>query len=393
MRIAIVHEWLDGYAGSEQVVEQMLEVFSTADVFALVDFLPAEARGFLEGRNVRTSFLQRLPLARKRFRAYLPLMPLAIEQFDLSDYQIILSSNHAVAKGALTREDQLHLCYVHTPIRYAWDLYHATLKINGLQRGPKSWLTRLLLHYVRLWDHASASRVDGFAANSRYVARRVWKTYRRRAAVIYPPVDVERFCLQRQKSDFYLTVSRLVPYKRVDLIVEAFRRMPDKRLIVIGDGPQRGALERHVPPNVTILGHQPARVVEEHMQAARAFVYAADEDFGISPVEAQACGTPVIAFGRGGVTETVLPGKTGVFFPEQTATSITSAVEAFEECRAIFEPEFIRDHAAGFSTERFQKQFAQFVDRRWERFQRQATRSFPAARPAKHRRVRAPLPR
>jgi glycosyltransferase involved in cell wall biosynthesis len=361
-RVAFIHEWLDGYAGSEQVLEQMLRLFTHADVFTLVDFLPKDERQFLEGCNVFTSFIQRLPCARRKFRAYLPLMPLAVEQFDLSPYDVVVSSNHAVAKGVVTREDQPHLCYVHTPVRYAWDLYHHTLKTNRLTRGVKSAAARLVLHYLRLWDYASAARVDAFAANSWYVARRIWKTYRRRARVIYPPVALDRFAVQHRKENFYVTVSRLVPYKRVDLIIEAFRHMPTRRLVVIGDGLQYAKLMEGATTNVTFLGRQPAESVTRYLQAARAFIFAADEDFGIAPVEAQACGTPVIAYGHGGATETVLEGRTGLFFREQSAPSIVSAVETFESCEQQFDPGFIRAHAEQFAPEQFQHQFEAFVN-------------------------------
>jgi glycosyltransferase involved in cell wall biosynthesis len=362
MEIAFVHEWLDSYAGSEQVIEQMLRVFTKADLFTLVDHLPEDQRGFLQGCRVQTSFIQRLPFARKKFRGYLPLMPLAVEQFDLTPYELIVSSNHAVAKGVLTREDQLHLCYVHTPVRYAWDLYHQAIK--DVKRGPKNWLARIVLHYLRLWDQVAASRVDAYAANSHYVARRIWKTYRRRAEVIHPPVDVHRFEVQSKKEDFYVTVSRLVPYKSVGLIVEAFRRMPDKRLIVIGDGPEYATLAKNTPPNVQLMGRQSTESVNHHLQAARAFVFAADEDFGISPVEAQACGTPVIGYGHGGTTETVVDGRTGLLFPEQTSESIVAAVEAFENGSRTFDSGAIRAHAEQFSPERFRREFDEFVERK-----------------------------
>jgi len=389
MRTAIINEWLETYAGAELVIEQILKLYSDAEMYALVDFLPEAQRGFLQGCPVHTSFIQRLPFARKKFRAYLPLMPLAVEQYDLTQYDLVISSNHAVAKGVLTREDQLHVCYVHTPVRYAWDLYHASLNAHGLSRGPKSWITRLILHYLRLWDHATASRVDAYAANSHYVARRIWKTYRRRAKVIYPPIDISRFSVQSKKEDFYVTVSRLVPYKRVDLMVEAFRRMPDKRLIVIGDGPERAALEKNAPANVQVMGRLPAEVVTEHLQSARAFLFAADEDFGISPVEAQACGTPVIAYGHGGATETVRDGVTGILFPEQTAESLTAAVEAFEQRKQAFDPAVIRDHADQFSDEQFRRRFERFVDRQLER-----RKAAPRTRPTTGvRRRRALLPR
>lgn len=361
-RIAVVHDWFDSYAGAETVVEQFLNLFQKADIYTLVDFLPEKHRHIFQGNQVFTSFLQRLPFARKVFRGCLPLMPLAVEQFDLSGYDVVVSSNHAVCKGVLTREDQLHLCYVHTPVRYAWDLYHETLKINNLTWGLKSALTRAILHYLRMWDYAAAARVDAFAANSHYVARRIWKTYRRKARVIYPPVSIARFGLERQKEDYYVTLSRLVPYKRVDLMVEAFGRMPSKRLVVIGDGPERAKLEQRATPNVTFLGRAPDDQVNEHLQRARAFLFAADEDFGISPIEAQACGTPVIAYGHGGATETVIEGRTGVFFDKQTTESLVTAVENFEASGQRFDPVEIRAHAEKFAPEKFLERFEAFVD-------------------------------
>ena len=245
--IAIIHDWLATYAGSEKVVEQMLHVFPKADLFAAVDFLPEADRHMLQGRTVHTSFIQRLPFARRAFRAYLPLMPLAVEQWDLSRYDMVLSSSHAIAKGVLTRADQLHIAYVNTPIRYAWDLQHEYLRQSGLDRGLRTLLVRPLLHYLRLWDRVAADRVDLFVANSQYIARRIEKTYRRPAHVLYPPVDVDRFTLGAERHDYYVAASRLVPYKRIDLIVEAFRNMPHRKLVVIGDGPDY----KKVPPRHT----------------------------------------------------------------------------------------------------------------------------------------------
>lgn len=368
MKLAIVHEWLATLAGSEKVVEQMLQTFPEAGLYALVDFLADEERSWLAGRTVHTSFLQRMPLARKRFRGYLPLMPLAVEQFDLSSFDVVLSSNHAVAKGVVTRADQLHVAYVHTPIRYAWDLQHQYLLEAGLTHGLRGALARVLMHYLRLWDNASANRVDVFVANSHYVARRIWKTYRRQAQVVYPPVDVERFDFCDEKDDYYLTASRMVPYKKIDLIVEAFSRMPQRRLLVIGDGPDFKKIAAKAAPNVTLLGYQPFDVLKSHMQLARAFVFAADEDFGIMPVEAQACGTPVIAYGRGGATETVVEGETGLFFEEQTVESLCRCVDRFESGSEDLLPELIRSHAEQFSPERFRETFSENVEREWEAF-------------------------
>ena len=367
VRTAIVHEWLTNYAGSERVVEQLLRVYPRSDLYALVDFLPDDARGFLGGRRATTSFVQRLPLARKHFRQYLPLMPMAVEQFDLSGHDVIVSSNHAVAKGVIVGPDQLHVSYVHSPIRYAWDLQHQYLAESGLDRGVKGIATRAVLHYLRQWDAAAASRVGRFVANSRYVARRILNCYRRSAEVIYPPVDVDAFPLRTDKDDFYLAASRMVPYKRMPLIARAFAAMPDRRLVVVGDGTELAKVHAAAGPNVQVLGYQSNDVLRDLMQRARAFVFAAEEDFGITPVEAMACGTPVIAFGRGGATETVRDGVTGTFFAEQTVASLVEAVGRFE--RMAFDPAAIRRHAEFFRPERFRAEFAALIDREWAAFQ------------------------
>jgi glycosyltransferase involved in cell wall biosynthesis len=331
-----------------------------------VDFLKEEERGFLQGKRAQVSFIQRLPKAQRRYRTYLPLMPLAIEQFDLRGYDLVISSSHAVAKGVITGPDQLHICYCHSPMRYAWDLQHQYLKESGLERGMKSWIARALLHYLRLWDSRTANGVDVFIANSRYIARRILKVYRREAEVIYPPVDVEAFTLRQDKEDFYLTASRMVPYKRIDLIVEAFSQMPDRRLVVIGDGPEMPKVRAKAGPNVTLLGYQPFEVLRDYMQRAKAFVFAAEEDFGIAPVEAQACGTPVIAFGKGGAAETVVAGETGVFFQDQNVSSLIKAIEEFE--KLSFNPLRVRKNAERFSSERFRREFAALIEREWSRF-------------------------
>ncbi|WNZ22027.1 glycosyltransferase family 4 protein [Leptolyngbya sp. NK1-12] len=369
MKTAIVHEWLVTYAGSERVVEQMLRLYPEADLFSLVEFLPEELKFFIQHKPVTTSFLQKLPFANPRFRNYLPLMPLAIEQFDLSDYDLILSSNHAVAKGVTTRADQLHICYMHTPIRYAWDLQQQYLQGAKLTRGFKAGLTQLVLHYLRLWDVASANRVDHFIANSRFVAQRIRKTYRRPARVIYPPVAVEQFVPKQQREEFYFVLSRFVPYKRVGLIVEAFNQL-QLPLIVVGNGAERKFLQSLARPNVTILGHQSEAVIVDLMQRCKAFVYAAAEDFGITLVEAQAAGAPVIAYGKGGAAETVIPGKTGLLFPEQTVVSLVDAVKAFETGQIAFDPDQLRQNAEKFRPERFRQELSAYIDQKWTEFQR-----------------------
>jgi len=367
MKVAIVHEWFVNYAGSEKVVEEILKVFPQADLFALVDFLPDDERGFLGGRRAHTSFIQRLPKARSAFRNYLPLMPLAVEQFDLSAYDLVISSNHAVAKGVITGPGQMHVSYVHTPIRYAWDLQHQYLRESGLQKGLKAWIAKLTLHYLRIWDSRTAHGVDAFLANSKYIAHRIRKTYGRDSKVVYPPVDVARFAMRRDKENFYLAASRMVPYKRMPMIVEAFAAMPKRQLVVIGDGPE---LERvkalaHDVSNVTILGYQTTEVLADYMARARAFVFAAEEDFGITPVEAQACGTPVIAYGAGGVLETVISSddpdkRTGLFFRNQTVDAVCNAVHEFEVA-GEFRPEVCRANAERFSVENFRQGLRQAV--------------------------------
>jgi glycosyltransferase involved in cell wall biosynthesis len=364
MKVAIVHDWLVVPGGAEKVLKNIIECFPKADIFAIVDFL--EDRDCVKGKSVKTSFIQRMPFARKGYRVYLPLMPIAIEQVDLSAYDIVISSSHAVAKGVLTGPTQIHVSYVHSPIRYAWDLQHQYLKESHLATGLKSLMARVLLHYVRGWDSRSANGVDHILANSQFIAQRIRKTYRREATVIYPPVDLKNMAMSTQKDDFYVTVSRMVPYKRIDLIVRAFSRTPERRLVVIGDGPEMKRIKSLATENVTIMGQQPSRVLIDHLRRARAFVFAAEEDFGIAVVEAQACGTPVIAFGRGGVLESVvglpLERPTGVFFGEQTPESLNRAIGQFEENASLFDPRQCRANAERFSSESFKAALMTFID-------------------------------
>lgn len=359
MKVAIVHDWLVAPGGAEKVLEQIIQCFPDADLFSLVDFL--EDRAPVCGKPVTTSFIQHLPFARRRYRAYLPLMPLAIEQLDLSSYDLVITSSYAVAKGVLVGPDQTHVSYVHSPMRYVWDLQHQYLREARLTHGPRSWAARALLHYLRGWDSRSANGVDRLIANSQFVARRMMKTYRRDAAVIPPPVDVHKFELCAQKEDFYLTASRLVPYKRVDLIVEAFATMPHRKLFVIGDGPEMAAIRAKAGPNVTILGYQPFAILKDYMQRAKAFVFAAEEDFGIVALEAQACGTPVVAFGKGGALETVIPlgepKPTGVYFSHQSVVAVQDAIERFELQRSMLTPAACRANAERFSAATFRHAF------------------------------------
>ncbi|MFY9314751.1 MAG: glycosyltransferase, partial [Burkholderiales bacterium] len=319
-RIAVVHDWLLDFAGSESVLAEILRCLPQADLYTLVDHMPASERAPLGGRPARTSFLQGMPGVARHLRWYLPLMPVAIEQLDVTGYDLVVSSSHAVAKGVIVHPDALHLSYVHSPMRYAWDRQSDYLRAEGAERGLKSALMRYLLHRLRIWDHRSAAGVDQFAANSAFVARRIAKCYRREAEVIAPPVDTEYFTPGGARSDNYLAVSRLVGYKRVDLLVEAFRDLPDRRLVIVGDGPELRRLRASAGPNVEFAGRLERAALRERLRRARAFLFAAVEDFGIAPVEAMACGTPVIAFGRGGAAETVAgldaPAPTGVLFAE-----------------------------------------------------------------------------
>jgi glycosyltransferase involved in cell wall biosynthesis len=366
LRVAVVHEWLASYAGSERVVRELLAIYPQADLFGVVDFLNDEDRARLFGRTAKTTFIQGLPFARTKFRGYLPLMPLAVEQLDLSGYDLVISSNHAVAKGVLTGPDQIHICYCHTPIRYAWDLQHQYLREAGFSRGLRGALMRAVLHYIRLWDVRTAAGVDHFVCNSNYIARRVRKIYGRAAVVIHPPVDLEAFAFVAEKGEAYVAASRMVPYKRMDLVVAAFAQMPDRRLIVLGDGPEMGKVRALAGPNVTLLGYPSDTMLRENLQRARALVFAGEEDFGILPVEAQACGTPVIAYGRGGVLDSIVPPgnpaavPTGVFFYEQTAAAIVAAVREFEAME--IDPQACRTQAERFSAARFRDEFAAFAD-------------------------------
>ncbi|HDZ1345702.1 TPA: glycosyltransferase family 4 protein, partial [Klebsiella pneumoniae] len=357
------------YAGAERVVKEFIDLYPTAELYSVIDFLNDEARKQLNNKQAKTTFIQNLPFSRTNYQKYLPLMPLAIEQLDVTSHDVVLSSSHAVAKGVLTGPDQLHLSYVHSPIRYAWDLQHQYLRESFLNKGIKGTLAKILLHKMRIWDYRTANGVDHFIANSKFIARRIKKVYGRDADVIYPPVDVERFTLNENKENYYFTASRLVPYKRIDLIVEAFSHMPDKKLLVIGDGSEMNKIKSKASKNIEILGYQPNSVMQEHMKNAKAFVFAAEEDFGITPVEAQACGTPVIAYGKGGALETVRPlgqnSATGLFFGKQDVTSIVEAVNKFEISISELQPADCRSNALKFSAQRFKDEMGRYIENKW----------------------------
>ena len=357
IRVAVVHDWLVTKGGAERVLKEILSLFPNADIFTLVDFLsPKDRQEILRGKKTTTTFIQHLPFAKKHFRNYLPLFPKAMESLDLSGYDLIISSSWAFAKGVRTHKNQKHICYCHTPIRYAWDLYEEYTK----NLPPiKKQIVKLALAYIRHWDRKS-NNVDAFIANSRCVAKRIERVYGKESYLIHPPVDVEHFRPEKiEKEDFYLTLSRLVPYKKTKLIVEAFNQMPQKRLIVIGDGEELESIKNIAKSNITILGYQPDEVVKSYMQKAKAFVYAALEDFGIVMAEALAAGTPVIAYGECGASDIVCD-NCGVKFFSQDVNAIIDAVKRLEERK--FDYHALMDIALQFSRENFRGKFIKVVD-------------------------------
>ena len=372
MRIAIVHDWLDTWGGAELALAELLALYPDAELHALVDFMSPADRARLGSRTVRTSFIQNLPFARTAFRRYLPLFPRAIEKFDVSAYDLVISSSHAVAKGVRTSREQLHVCYCYTPMRYAWDLQDQYLRQVGLDRGMRGRVIRRGLARLRRWDRAASERVDCFVAISHAIAERIRHSYDRDATVIYPPVASAPEAPAAPRGTAYVTVSRLVPYKRIDLIVAAFRLLPDRELVVIGDGPERSRVAAAAGSNVTLLGRATDDARDKWLARARAFVFAADEDFGIAPLEAQARGTPVIAYGGGGALETIrglhTATPTGVFFREQTPEAIAAAVREFEAKAQRISADACRANAAQFSVTRFRTEFADFVTARQSEF-------------------------
>lgn len=368
MKVAIIHDWLVTYAGAERVLEQLLALWPEADLFTLVDFLPEDGRGFVKGKRATTTWIQHLPFAKRFFRHYLPLFPFAIRMLDVSGYDLIISSSHCMAKNVRVRPGQRHVCYCHSPVRYAWDMQDEYLAQVGLSGGLKGRLIKWGMRFIRWADLRYTPGVGLFVANSHFIAQRIWACYGREAMVLNPPVAVQDFPLRAEKDGFYLTASRLVPYKKMDLIVQAFAGMPDKRLVVIGDGPEMPRVRQAAEgaANIEVRGYQPFGALKEAMQAAKAFVFAAKEDFGITPVEAMACGTPVIAYGEGGVQDSVVPlpnpEATGVFFPLQTVDAVQAAVRTFEAAQARLTPEACRQRAESFGEAVFRDKFKMIVE-------------------------------
>lgn len=364
-RVAVVHDWMYTLGGAEKVLRSILRCFPGADLHCLFDVLGEEERRSIGYERSVTSFLQRMPRIARNHRIYLPLMPLAVEQLDLRRYDLVISSSSAVAKGVITGPDQLHVSYVHSPMRYAWDLQHQYLHEAKLEHGVRSWAARLLLHRMRIWDARTSSGVDHYIANSNFVARRLRKLYGCQATVMYPPVRVPARLPALPRGDFFLTASRLVPYKNARIIIEAFALLPGQRLVVAGTGPEYARLKALAGSNVHMLGFIDDAELHRLMATARAFVFAAEEDFGITPVEAQASGTPVIALGRGGALETVVTGgkyATGILFAEPEPAQVAAAVERFIDEETQFSPDACFRNAGRFSEERFERDFRGHVD-------------------------------
>jgi len=356
MKVAIIHYWLVSMRGGEKVLEALCELFPQADIFTHV-YAPQTISETIGRHKVTTTFIQKLPAAEKLYQTYLPLMPLALEKLDLRSYDLIISSESGPSKGVITRPDALHICYCHTPMRYVWDMYHDYFETTG---GITRKLMPYLTHYLRMWDYASAARVDHFIANSSFVAQRINKCYRRDAQVIHPPVSTGDFRISDKQDDFYLMVGQLVRYKRADLAVDAFNRN-GKRLVIIGDGEQRKDLERMAKSNITVMGKQPFKVIADHYSRCKALIFPGVEDFGIVPVEAMASGRPVIAFKKGGALETVVENKTGLFFDEQTPDSLLDALTRFEKIEQEFDRDEIVRHAKKFDKQVFKDKILELI--------------------------------
>jgi glycosyltransferase involved in cell wall biosynthesis len=377
MRVGIVHDWLVVAGGAERVLESMLDRVPDAVVRTLI-YAPAHfTRSRIADADIRTSFLDRLPGSARQHRLLLPLMPIAIEQFDLSAEEVVISNSFAVAHGVITSARQLHIVYVNRTMTYAWDTYHRDLAAFGVRHGAKGLAARLVYHYVRQWDYLAFQRPDVLVCNSEFSRRRVAKQYRRDALVIHPPVD--RLSSEaRTRSDHYVFVGRLVPVKRVDLLIRAFNQL-GRPLVIVGDGPSRATLEATAKANIQFVGWQPREVVSEYVASARAFVFASEEDFGVAPVEAQMLGVPVVAFGGGGTAETIVPGITGLLYPKQRVEDIVSAVQTFELRERQFDADAIAEHASAFSNERFQREFFNLVEIEWERFRSSSVPGFSSS--------------
>jgi len=362
MKVALIHYWWLSNRGGEAVCSAIAEIYPEADIFLHV-FNERVVREALPGSfsgDLSSTFISKLPGAKKHYQKYLPFMPLALEQLDLSQYDLVVSSESGPAKGVVTRPDALHICYCHSPMRYLWDMYHEYLATAG--RLIKM-LFPFFAHRLRIWDRLSADRVDHFIANSGFVASRIRKFYRRDSVVIFPPVNTSDFSAECIRDDFYLCLGQLVSYKRGDLAVDAFNQL-GLPLVVVGEGELYGALKAKAAPNVTLMGRQPFSVIQDLLQRCKGLIFPGVEDFGIVPVEAMAAGAPVIAYARGGALETVKDGETGIHFHEQTVEALIDAVSKLELGDVEFDPKVLRSHAEKFSKERFKQEMQEFIEQR-----------------------------
>ncbi len=365
VKVALVHDWLTGQRGGEKVLEVFSEIFPQAPIYTLIHFKGSQSPE-IEKKPIMTSFIQRMPFLRSQYRFYLPLFPLAIELFDLQDYELVISSSHCVAKGVIPRPDSLHVSYIHSPVRYAWNQYFSYFSPQKLGVFSRI-LIPPLIHKIRLWDVSSVSRVDCFLANSMTVANRIKRYYRREADVIHPPVDTRFFQPEGDQEDYFLIVSALVPYKRIDLAIEAFNRK-GAELRIVGHGPDFKTLKKRAHRNIKFLGALDGESLLQIYQKAQALVMPGEEDFGINSLEAQACGVPVIAYGRGGATETVSPGETGLLFPELKVSSLLEALDKFHGL--TLNRENMRANALKFSRESFKQKVLDYLSKKWAEFEK-----------------------
>lgn len=359
-KVAIVHDWLTVNGGAEIVLKHLLMMFPEAKLYTMVDTLAPEKRAWLAGREVHTSCLQKNNWVKEHYKYFIPFMPYLVEQFDLSSYDLILSSSHAVAKGVIVHPHQKHIAYIYSPMRYAWDLMYEHEQLGVFGKGLMKFFMKRWLHKMRIWDFVSAQRADVMLADSQFIQKRIQKCWARQADVVYPPVEFDECIFEERKEEYYVTLSRLVHYKRVDLIVEAFNQMPDKKLIVIGEGISLATLQKTANDTITFTGYIPRKEAMAYISKAKAFVFMAKEDFGIAPLEASACGTPVVAYGQGGARETVIDGVTGIFVEEQTSESLIEAIRLFEQ--QTFDAKRCAEHALAFSVENFKKKILSYVE-------------------------------
>lgn len=370
LKIALVCDWLTNAGGAERVIKVMHEIFPNAPIYTTL-YDAKKMHGF-ENADIRTSYLQKIPFAKTHHQFFLPWMPEVFESMNLDSYDIVISSSHSCAKGIITKPTTLHICYCHSPMRYAWDNHHAYIKEYTMNWVMKKW-GKNFMHKIRMWDRLAAERVDAYCANSHFIQKRIQKYYRKIADVIHPPVDMKKFNIEKGEKSYYLAIGRLTPYKKFDMIVEAFNAL-EKPLVIVGTGVEEARLKAKARKssnggkNITFVGHISEEDLPQVYANAKALIFPQIEDFGITPLESMASGRPVIAYKEGGALETIKEGVTGIFFNEQSAAGIVAAVHEFERNYRNFSPEKIREHAMKFSTETFKEKFVEYVEDMWNQF-------------------------